>query len=106
MGHAVRRDERARPRGACLTRERRLDPDGLPTVYPRRAAHRASPSSRPREQQRTSPGGATMYEEAAMRSVTIPAFRPDSAEWIRVQGGPPFDYPIDYWYRVIDSRPD
>lgn len=47
-----------------------------------------------------------MHEEAAMRSVSIPAFGPDSAEWIRVEGGPPFDYPIDYWYRVIDSRPD
>ena len=46
-----------------------------------------------------------MAGEAEMRSVRIPAFHPGSTEWVHLQGGPPFEYPIDYWYSVIEARP-
>src|SRR5262245_56417548 len=48
---------------------------------------------------------ATTSGETEMRSVCIPVFQPGSAEWCHLQGGPFFEYPIDYWYSVIDAQP-
>ncbi|NQV21287.1 MAG: hypothetical protein HQ511_07715 [Rhodospirillales bacterium] len=33
-------------------------------------------------------------------------FSPDSIEWIHLEGGPNFDYPIDYWIAILGAQPE
>ena len=33
-------------------------------------------------------------------------FDPDQLEWIHLEGGDAFDYPIDYWAAVLSARDD
>ena len=46
-----------------------------------------------------------MNSEAELRSLEVPDFDPDSAAWCHLGSDPAFDYPIDYWYAVIDAEP-
>jgi hypothetical protein len=43
--------------------------------------------------------------EAELKSLTVPRFDPMSPAWVHLQGDALFDYPIDYWYAVIDAQP-
>jgi hypothetical protein len=41
-----------------------------------------------------------------LQSNSVSGFNPDSIEWIHLEGGPNFDYPIDYWIAVLGAQPD
>lgn len=36
----------------------------------------------------------------------VSGFSPDSIEWIHLEGGSDFDYPIDYWIAVLGAQPE
>ena len=46
-----------------------------------------------------------MNTEAELNSLPIPRFDPASDAWRHLGHDPLFDYPIDYWYSVIDVAP-
>lgn len=41
-----------------------------------------------------------------LRNKPVSGFNPDSIEWIHLEGGPNFDYPIDYWIAVLGAQPE
>jgi len=54
----------------------------------------------------TQNGRRVVNSEAELKSLVIPKFDPKSRAWVHLQGDPSFDYPIDYWYAVVDAHPE
>lgn len=36
----------------------------------------------------------------------VSGFIPENIEWVHLEGGPNFDYPIDYWIAVLGAQPE
>jgi hypothetical protein len=37
---------------------------------------------------------------------SVSGFSTDNIEWIHLEGGPNFDYPIDYWIALLGAQPE
>jgi hypothetical protein len=51
-------------------------------------------------------GGSTMADVQTLQSSPISGFTLNSLKWIHLEGGPDFDYPINYWLAILGARPE
>lgn len=47
-----------------------------------------------------------MADVSKIQPSPVSGFKTDSIEWIHLEGGPEFDFPIDYWIAILGARPE